>query len=460
MLSLFLLFSLGSECLGQSVPVTEAPTSLRTRLAPKGASDWEGFLGPLGTGVSPEKGLPDFKGEVRLPLLWTKTLGEGYAPPVISRGRLFLSERLANTMRIFALHAETGKESWSHEYKSDYQDKYGYDGGARACPIIRGNRLFHLGPEGMLIALDATTGKQLWAVDTRRTFGVVQNFFGAGSAPLVVADAHGERVIVQVGGSPSGSTDDDVVNLKGNGSGAVAFDTATGKVLWQSTNALASYASPVLATLPGLSGSQILLFARQGLYGLDSATGKEQFHFPLRADNLESVNAVNPLVSGNRIFLSECYGPGSVLLKIEDGKPKMVWSDEERGRNKALQAHWSTPILRERVLFGCSGRHEGNAELRALDFETGKVRWREPGLGRTSLLSVEDKLLVLGERGNLHLLRADKDRFTELARLDPMDGTGRLLLKYPAWAAPVLSHGLLYVRGRDRLVCLELIPGK
>lgn len=88
------------------------------------------------------------------------------------------------------------------------------------------------------------------------------------------------------------------------------------------------------------------------------------------------------------------------------------------------------------------------------------MRWREPGLGRTSLLSVEDKLLVLGERGNLHLLRADKDRFTELARLDPMDETGRLLLKYPAWAAPVLSHGLLYVRGRDRLVCLELIPGK
>ena len=34
----------------------------------------------------------------------------------------------------------------------------------------------------------------------------------------------------------------------------------------------------------------------------------------------------------------------------------------------------------------------------------------------------------------------------------------RPLLKYPAWAAPILSHGLLYVRGSDRLVCLELIP--
>jgi hypothetical protein len=32
------------------------------------------------------------------------------------------------------------------------------------------------------------------------------------------------------------------------------------------------------------------------------------------------------------------------------------------------------------------------------------------------------------------------------------------LVKYPAWAAPILSHGLLYLRGADRLVCLELIP--
>jgi hypothetical protein len=41
-----------------------------------------------------------------------------------------------------------------------------------------------------------------------------------------------------------------------------------------------------------------------------------------------------------------------------------------------------------------------------------------------------------------------------------IDGTPAHLLRYPAWAAPVLSHGLLYLRGKDRLVCLELIPAK
>jgi len=35
---------------------------------------------------------------------------------------------------------------------------------------------------------------------------------------------------------------------------------------------------------------------------------------------------------------------------------------------------------------------------------------------------------------------------------------GPRLIKPPAWAAPILSHGLLYVRGDDRVVCLRLIP--
>ncbi|MCZ6600780.1 MAG: hypothetical protein O7A07_08050, partial [Acidobacteria bacterium] len=37
-------------------------------------------------------------------------------------------------------------------------------------------------------------------------------------------------------------------------------------------------------------------------------------------------------------------------------------------------------------------------------------------------------------------------------------GTGRPLLTYPAWSPPVLSHGLLYLRGKGRLACFDLTP--
>jgi hypothetical protein len=45
-------------------------------------------------------------------------------------------------------------------------------------------------------------------------------------------------------------------------------------------------------------------------------------------------------------------------------------------------------------------------------------------------------------------------RYEEVARWQTED------LPYPTWAAPVVSHGLAYVRGRGVLSCLELIPAK
>ena len=47
---------------------------------------------------------------------------------------------------------------------------------------------------------------------------------------------------------------------------------------------------------------------------------------------------------------------------------------------------------------------------------------------------------------------------SEVDLLDPV--TKQPLLDYPCWAAPVLAHGLMYLRGEDRLVCVELIPKK
>ena len=86
------------------------------------------------------------------------------------------------------------------------------------------------------------------------------------------------------------------------------------------------------------------------------------------------------------------------------------------------------------------------------------MKWREPGLGRSSLLFVDGALVCLSEEGALRLLRATPDRYEVLADLTPKSAAGEPLLTYPAWTAPVLSHGLLYVRGKDRLVCMDLLP--
>ena len=308
----------------------------------------------------------------------------------------------------------------------------------------------------MLHCLAVDDGKLIWKVDTTDEFGVVQNFFGVGSTPVI----SGELLIVQVGGSTPETRGAPPGRSVSNGTAVVAFDKRTGQVKYKLGDELASYASPTLAKIDGRSWC--FVFARGGLLGFDPGSGKLDFHFPWRAPILESVNASNPVVVGNEVFISETYGPGSALLKVRAGGYDVVWSDADRRRDKAMQTHWNTPIYHEGYLYGSSGRHDSNAELRCIEWATGKVMWQEPDLSRCTLLYADGHFVCLTERGALLLLKANPTKFVEVARVVLADQDGPFgpaqLLKYPAWAPPVLSHGLLYVRGEGRLVCLELIP--
>jgi hypothetical protein len=124
-----------------------------------------------------------------------------------------------------------------------------------------------------------------------------------------------------------------------------------------------------------------------------------------------------------------------------------------------MQTHWNTPIYHEGYIYGSSGRHTSEAELRCIEWKTGKVMWSQPNLTRASLLYVDSHFVCLGEDGVLRLVKTTPERYVEVAAAAVRERPdGPRLLKPPAWAAPILSHGLLYVRGDDRVVCLRLIP--
>jgi outer membrane protein assembly factor BamB len=306
----------------------------------------------------------------------------------------------------------------------------------------------------------------LWKLDTSEKFHVVQNFFGVGSTPVV----EGDLLILGVGGSPAGSrpsSPDQLNEIKGGGSGIVALDKLTGAVKYQVTDELASYASPTVTTIAGRRWG--FVFARGGLIGFEPASGKVDFEFPWRAKRLYSVNAATPVVVGDTVFISESYEIGAALLRAKPGGYDVVWKDPAGIRDpKAMRLHWNTPIAVDGFLYGSSGENSDDAELRCIDIATGKVKWSEPGLSRSSLLYVDGHFVCLTEYGHLHLLRATPEKYDAVANFVPKNkdkdaelGAGVAtpnLLAYPAWAAPILAHGLLYVRGRDQLACFELIP--
>jgi outer membrane protein assembly factor BamB len=452
---------------GMNIPFL-APLLLIVALAPVGAAeepladlstcpqgiDWPDFLGPRRDSRSPETGVAADWAAHPPRLVWQCELGASYSAPSISRGRLFHFDRHGDVHRLTCRNSETGAELWKYELPADFSDMLGYNNGARATPVIDGNRVYVMSPEGHLHCVTVDGGKKEWSLDTIAEFGVVKNFFGVGSTPVVWK----ELLIANIGGSPAGSPTDVYAaggQVQGNGTGVIAFDKLTGKVRWKSTDELASYASPIIADAAGKP--RCFVFARGGLTMLDPATGEVDFHFPWRATKLESVNASSPVVVGDEVFISEAYGPGSALLKLKVHGYDVVWRDELRSREKAMELHWNTAVFHEGHLYGSSGQHGGSAELRCIEWATGKVKWHEPRLTRSSLLYADGHFVCLSEDGSLRLLKATPERYEQVAEFTPKGDDGEPQLTYPAWAAPVLSHGLLYVRGSDRLVCLELM---
>jgi len=485
---------------------------LRTR---KTGSDWPCFLGPTGDSKSTEKGiLTDWP--VKGPrIVWQRKVEEGYGMPSTSKGRLFMFDRVqivedlpgagekpikpvkpdkplkpekplkpgneegpaskrgkTDYNRLVCMKSETGEELWEFKYETKFEDLLGYSGGPRCCPVIDDDRVYIVGGEGVLHCLNVVDGRVLWKKDTSKDFGVVQNFFGVGATPVI----EGNLLIMQVGGSPPGGPINVYAaegKVKPNGSGVVAFDKLTGEVVYKVADELASYASPVLATIGDRRWCFVL--ARGGLLGFEPKTGKIDFHFPWRDASLESVNASNPVVVDDMVFISETYGPGSALLKVKPGGSTVVWSDaDQRERLKAMQTHWNTSIHIDGHLYGSSGRHSGNGELRCIELKTGKVKWSEKTvfckavnadlrLTRCSLLAIDNHLVCLGEYGVVTLIKVNPEKFEPIATTllaEAKEGEPRPLLEYPAWAAPIVSHGLMYLRGKEQLVCVELIPQK
>ena len=447
---------------GAPAAVAAAVPNLSTRPG----EDWGTFLGPTGNGRSSLAGMqtPWPAGGPRI--VWQCELGEGYCGPAVAQGRCVVCDRVGREIRVRCLNAETGRELWQERYQTDYVDAFGYDGGPRAQGVIDGDNVVTFGPEGRLVCRGLADGNRRWQVDTSADYHVVRNFFGVGAAPVVSDVAGGKLVIVQVGGSKPGSTPAAPERLDlvtGLDSGLVAFDYATGKERWRASDQLASYSTPVLARMGGQD--RLLAWLRDRFLVVDPATGGVETDFRWRADELFSVVAASPVVSGDEVLLSETYGPGSVVLKVGQQRLEVIRKDAGHSRPlRALKAHWATPVLHDGHLYGSSGRNAGDALLVCADWKTGAIRWSEAGLGRASVVAVDGHLIVLGEFGDLVLVKLTPEKCQEVSRtrlIDPQAaGQGRAaeMLVAPCWAAPVIAHGYLYVRGQGRLVCLDLLP--
>jgi outer membrane protein assembly factor BamB len=439
---------LARAALGQTRP-GQGPKPL-----PAGAvtHDWPSFLGPTHNAVSTETKLTR-----ALPpaIVWEVPKGEGYSSPAVAGGRLVFLHRIRDEEIVECLHPETGAMQWQFRYATAFEDRYGYNNGPRASPVIDRGRVFTAGAEGKLHCLDLQSGKVVWRRDLRADYRVPQDFFGTASTPLV----EGSLLVVNVG-APGGPC-------------VVGFDLATGREVWRAGREWGpSYASPVPATVHGKR--RVFVFAggessppAGGLMSIDPLNGRVDFSFPWRSRTVESVNASCPVVFDNKVFVSASYRTGGALVEVlPDFTHRVLWTTQE------FALHFNTAIYRVGYLYGFDGRNEPDASLACVDAATGKVVWRETpewtemlggqsqivGPYRGSLLAVDGQFLCLGELGHLMWLDLTPKGYKEISR-------AWLFAARDSWSLPVLSRGLLYVvqnsremlRGAaPRLLCYDM----
>ncbi|HJZ55543.1 MAG TPA: PQQ-binding-like beta-propeller repeat protein [Gemmataceae bacterium] len=387
------------------------------------AADWPQFLGPNRDGHSAETKLNwDWTGGGP-PVAWKLDIGTGWAGPVVAGERLILFHRVGAEEIVACLDPMNGKEKWTFRYPTKYSDDFGFDDGPRATPLIAENRIFILGANGDLHAIELASGQKLWHRNLRADYAAPKGFFGVACSPLLA----GGKLLVNVGAK---------------GAGIVAFDPATGKEAWKATDDPASYSSPTVAEIGGKTLAVFL--TREGLVALEPETGKVRFTHPWRPRLNESVNAATPLVWKDEIFLSVSYSTGGILLRAKGDALEEVWSND-----RSLSCHYNTPVRVGEYLYGVHGRQEGGgAKLRCVEWKTGAVKWSVDRFGVASLLAVDGGLLALTEAGELIRFDASPDAFRERGRA--------AILGSPTRAAPALADGRLFARDGGKLVCVKL----
>ncbi|HUP24539.1 MAG TPA: PQQ-binding-like beta-propeller repeat protein [Thermoanaerobaculia bacterium] len=344
-------------------------------------------------------------------------LGIGYSSFSAAGDRLVTMGATNDEERVMALDARTGLVLWRTPNGPVFRNDRG--DGPRGTPTIDGDRVFALGGNGRLVALELATGKVVWQVDLLREFGARNITWGISESPLVVDG----KVLVNPGG---------------RGAGVVALDRETGKVIWKSQDDGAGYSSAIVAEAGG-TRQAIFLTAGRAL-GVDVADGKLLWSYDRVANR--TANAATPIFHDGRVFVSSDYGTGCALLEIGPrGATEVYFSREMRN-------HHSSSVRVGNTLYGFS-----SAILTAMDFATGRVLWQDRSVGKGSVIVGDGRLYLLSERGVVGLAEISPEGYREHGRFS----LGRSEL--PTWSHPIIHRGRLYLRDQDKLYAFEVGGG-
>lgn len=378
------------------------------------AADWPGWRGPSRNGISPETGLQWSWPAEGPKVLWKGAVGRGFSSFAVVQGRVYTLGNQDNTDTVFCLEAATGRELWRYAYPCPL-DPLAHEGGPGSTPAVQNDRVYTVSKAGHLFCLETAGGRVIWSAKleapptTKEDYKVWWGFHGS---PLV----SGDRILLAAGAA------------------GMAWDKASGKVVWDNGPGRSGYSSPVLFSA-GAEPAFAFLSGHEIVAG-EVKSGRVLWKTPWRTT--WDQNASDILVAENQLFVSTGHGVGCALFDLASGKPVEVW------RNKNLRSELSTAVLWKGCLYGYDEKR-----LTCLDWRTGAVKWALADSRQGSLCLADGKLIALEENGLLRIVEATGEACKPLAAAPILGGR--------CWTVPVLADGRLFARNAlGEVVCLNL----
>ncbi|MBU6400525.1 MAG: PQQ-binding-like beta-propeller repeat protein [Verrucomicrobia bacterium] len=380
-------------------------------------SEWPRWRGPDDDGISTETGWSARWPEGGPRVVWHANVGVGFSSVTVSGGRLYTMGNRGDRDTVVCLEAGTGAEIWRHSYPAPMAPHY-YEGGPSATPTVEGKSVYTLSKSGELFCLAAGSGKVVWHKNLPRHLGTRIPEWGFAGSPLV----EGNRLILNAG------------------TYGAAVNKMTGAPLWVSASGPAGYASPVAFNEGGRRC--VAVFAQREIVAVEVQTGRVVWRFPWATSF--GINAADPIISGDTVFVSSGYNQGCGLIRFADDQPRLLWA------NKQMRTHFNSCVLFNNCLYGIDGDAGDNfGALKCLDWRTGRLWWTEPVDGVGTLTIAGGRLIVLSGRGELIVAEASPVGFQALDRAQVLGGK--------CWTMPVLANGRIYCRNAaGALVCLAV----
>lgn len=406
---------------------------------------WPTLRGANLDGHSNEINLADKWSPGGPPVLWRRSLGQGYSSFVANRDRVLTQYQTLAGQYLLCLDSVSGSTLWSYRYDDAFESTGMYPG-PRSTPTISDRHIYFTTPDARVSCLN-WDGRLVWSVDLKSRYGSRGTGFGYSCSPIIA----GQSVVLPLGGRDAAM---------------VALDKASGEVRWASGNDSASYVPALPATIDG--ESQVMGFMQHALVGYDLADGAELWRVDLSRGYDE--HAAWPIVEGNLAWIAAPFQNGCQLYRIQ---PRQNPPVELLYESQAMSNDVVSSVLSNGYVYGfdlaeaqSKMRRPSRGAFRCVDFSTGAIAWsngtakerrtedfgeslRSQAIGHSSVIVADGKLILLSDIGDLILAKANSDSYRELDR-------ARLLPGKTNWSTPALHRGHLFIRNHEEAICVYL----